>query len=760
MLASNVSARAGRWSASHWKRATVGWLVFVFGAVALGGMVGINALSRADMASGETSTAEHILAAAHFQRPATESVLIQSASQTADQFVPVINEVRVALSEQKNVSNIQTPFLSPARLVSRNGHSALVQFDITGDVDKAKTKVAPVMAAIARVQRAHPGMLVAEFGQASSDHVQQQALNRDLGNAERLTMPVTLLILWVAFGALVAAGLPVVLAFSAVLAATGLSAAVSHLLPAADATKSVILLVGMAVGIDYSLFYLRRVREERAAGLGPDRSLQRAAATSGQAVLISGATVLIAMAGMFLAGNGIFSSIALGTMIVVFVALVGSLSVLPALLHKLGDNVEKGRLPVLGRRRRAGESRFWGAVLRPALRHPAVAAVLSAGALAALAVPVLGMHTKLPSFTDLPRSLPILNTYKQVQRAFPGSQTPVEVVVKAANVTTPAFQRAYAEGRRRALATGVLYEPFYTFISPDKTVVRIQFAIAGNGDNKASMRALGVLRHDVIAPVAKTLPGATVAVTGQTAGTHDFNETMKQRAAVVFAFVLGLAFVLLLFTFRSIVIPVTTILLNLLSVGAAYGILILVFQQGHLQALLGYRSNGAIAAWLPLFLFVILFGLSMDYHVFILSRIKELVDRGTPTGEAVEHGILSTAGTVTSAALVMVAVFAIFIGLNDLAIKQMGFGLAVAVLIDATIVRAVLLPSTMKLLGEYNWYLPRRLAWLPALRFGEHAPAEPPTVGAPLPGMALITAPEPAPALARDPETPTTSSLR
>jgi uncharacterized membrane protein YdfJ with MMPL/SSD domain len=739
--AANLSARAGRWSASHWKRATIGWLLLVVGAVALGSIVGINSLSQADMASGETSIAEHVLAAAHFQRPATESVLIQSRTQTADQFEPVISEVRRVLSVQKYVANVQTPFLSPARLVSRDGHSALVQFDITGDRETAKDKVQPILDAIAAVQRAHPAMEVAEFGPASANHVQAKTFSEDLVRAERLSIPITLLILWLAFGALVAAGLPVVLAFSAVLAATGISEVVSHLVPAADATKSVILLVGMAVGIDYSLFYLRRVREERAAGLEPDQGLRRAAATSGQAVLISGATVLIAMAGMLFAGNGIFTSIATGTMLVVFVALIGSLSVLPALLHKLGDRVEKGSIPFIRRvRRPAGESRFWRAVLRPVLRHPAAACVLSVGALAAAAVPVLGMHTKLPSFTDLPHSLAIVRTYQHIQQAFPGSQTPAEVVVKGANVTTPAFQRAYAEGRRRALATGQLYEPFYTFVSRDKTVVRIEFAIAGNGDNGASIRALQTLRHDVVAPIAKTLPGATVAVTGQTAGTHDFNETMKQRAPLVFAFVLGLAFLLLLFTFRSIVIPITTILLNLLSVGAAYGILILVFQQGHLQGLLGYRSNGAIAAWLPLFLFVILFGLSMDYHVFILSRIKELVDRGIPTSQAVEQGILRTAGTVTSAAIVMVAVFAIFAGLRELDIKQMGFGLAVAVLIDATIVRAVLLPSTMKLLGKWNWYLPRRLAWLPTLRFGEitptpaHNPKEPPRLGGALPG--------------------------
>jgi RND superfamily putative drug exporter len=277
--------------------------------------------------------------------------------------------------------------------------------------------------------------------------------------------------------------------------------------------------------------------------------------------------------------------------------------------------------------------------------------------------------------------------------------------------------------------TGLLFEPFHVFVNRDRTVARVEFSIAGKGDDATSYRALRALRRDVIAPVAATLPGAQVAVTGQTAGTHDFNETMKARAPLVFGFVLGLAFLLLLFTFRSIVVPLKAIALNLLSVGAAYGVLIAVFQRGHLEGLLGFRSNGAIASWLPLFLFVILFGLSMDYHVFILSRIKELVDRGMPTTQAVEQGIRSTAGTVTSAAFVMVAVFAIFAALRVLPIKQMGFGLAVAVLIDATIIRAVLLPATMKLLGEWNWYLPSWLQWLPHAGVESSAPR--PHKGAP-----------------------------
>jgi uncharacterized membrane protein YdfJ with MMPL/SSD domain len=716
----NVAGRAGAFSSRHWKRATFGWLLFALAAMILGGVIGSKSLTDSQMASGETAKALQILASAGFNDPATESVLVQSrgGSMTVrdPRFRGAIDQVTAKLSRLRDVTNVQSPLRSPRSQISSDLRSALVQFDVRGKRDDAADKVEPMLAAVASVQKANPSFRIEEFGYASSNHVINQVFSQDFRHAERLSLPITLLILLVAFGALVAACVPVLLAFSAVLAALGLSTFASHVVPEADATKSVILLIGMAVGVDYSLFYLRRAREERAGGSNSHRALLRAAGTSGQAVLVSGATVLIAMAGMLFAGNSIFTSIGIGTMIVVFAAMVGSLTVLPAILHKLGDRVEKGRIPVLSRLRRpAGESRVWGAVLRPVLRWPAAAALLSAGALALVASPTLHMHTKLPSYTDLPHSLALVGTFERIQRAFPGSQTPAEVVVKADDVTAPAYRRAYADFRRRAVATGLLFQPFHVYVSRDKTVARVEFSIAGGGDDATSYRALRVLRTDVIAPVAKTLPGAQVAVTGETAGTHDFNELMKQRAPLVFAFVLGLAFLLLLLSFRSIVVPLKAILLNLLSVGAAYGVLIMVFQWGHLQGLLGFRSNGAIASWLPLFLFVVLFGLSMDYHVFILSRVKELVDRGVPTARAVEQGIRTTAGTVTSAALVMVAVFAIFAGLRELSVKQMGFGLAVAVLIDATIIRAVLLPATMKLLGEWNWYLPRWLEWLPNL---------------------------------------------
>jgi RND superfamily putative drug exporter len=332
-----------------------------------------------------------------------------------------------------------------------------------------------------------------------------------------------------------------------------------------------------------------------------------------------------------------------------------------------------------------------------------------------LAVPAFGMHTKNLSFNDLPHGLKIVQTYQAIQRAFPGASSPATVVVAGTNVTAPRVEAAIGELRRQALATGVMKEPIRTSVNRAHTVATIDVPLVGTGESAAAVRALDVLRTQVVPETVGAVPGVKAAVTGETAGDVDFNNAMRSHAAIVFAFVLGLAFVLLLLTFRSIVVPLKAIVLNLLSVGAAYGVLVWIFQDGHLEGLLGFHGNGGIVTWLPLFLFTVLFGLSMDYHVFILSRIKELVDRGMSTEDAVERGIRATAGTVTSAALVMVAVFSIFATLSTLDMKQLGVGLAVAVLLDATIVRAVLLPATMKLLGRWNWYLPSSLNWLPRL---------------------------------------------
>ncbi|MGH3049809.1 MAG: MMPL family transporter [Gaiellaceae bacterium] len=719
----NIAARAGRWSADNWKKAVGAWLVFCVLAVALGGVAGTKALKEADTSAGGTRKAEQMLKRSGLEDRAGESVLVQSKGQTISDpaFRAAISDVTKSVARLPQVQRVRSPLAAGDEgQVSQDKHSALVQFEIRGEQDSADERVAPVLAAVDHAQQRNASFTVAEFGMASASHELNKTLNKDFQRAEYSSLPVTLAILIVAFGALMAAGIPVLLAFSGVLATIGLGALASHVVPAGDATKSVILLIGMAVGVDYSLFYLRREREERTRGLSPRGALLKAAGTSGHAVFISGLTVLIAMAGMLFTGNPVFTSIAVGAMLMVAVALIGSLSILPALLAKLGHRVDKGRIPFLGRR--AGrESRVWGFVLERVLRHPVLSAVVSGGALLALAAPALTMHTQLPSFTDLPKSLPIVRTYESIQRAFPGAQTPAEVVIAADDVKAPQVQQAIGRLERNALASGQMFKPISTEINPAGTAETVSISLAGDGSNDASVAALHTLRNQVIPSTVGQVRGLDAAVTGETAGSHDFNQQMKSHAPIVFAFVLALCFLLLLVTFRSIVIPVKAVLLNLLSVGAAYGLLVLVFQHSFAEGLLGFHSNGAVTSWLPLFMFVILFGLSMDYHVFILSRIKELVDAGMPTEEAVSAGIKRTAATVTSAALVMVAVFAIFVTLHEIDIKQMGFGLAAAILIDATVVRAVLLPAAMKLLGDWNWYLPRWLEWLPEPG-REHAP--------------------------------------
>jgi RND superfamily putative drug exporter len=751
----NLAARAGRWSADHWKTATALWILVVVVAVVAGSMAGTHKLSSSEQSTGETARAEAILANAGFTTPATESVLVQSRSKTADD--PAFRTtVAAVLAKLETMPQIRPGTLRTggAGEISRDRRSQLIEFDMKGKLDTADKRVAPLQAAVATLQEQHPEFTVAEFGVASATHDLNDTVGKDFQKAEKLSLPITFLILLFAFGSFVAAGIPVLLAFSAVLGSIGLSELLSHVLHASDATQSVILLMGMAVGVDYSLFYLKREREERSAGFEGHSALFRAAATSGQAVLISGGTVLIAMAGMLFAGSKIFTSIGIGAMIVVFFTMVGSVTVLPALLGRLGDNVELGLRQVLaagalkivpGKPRwlvwlrnkqtvlrwakgNRQESRIWAVVLRWSMRFPAVAAGLSVAFLVVLALPAFGIHTKLLSFTDLPKSLKIVQTYDKLQAAFPGSASPAHVVVAGLN-GSPAERQAIAEFERRALATGLMKQPIRVALNPAGTVARIDVPFLGNPEGSTANRALDELRNDVIPSTLGKLAGVETAVTGETAGTVDFNKTTKQRAPIVFAFVLGLAFLLLLLTFRSIVIPLKAIVLNLLSVGAAYGVLVWIFQDGHLQGLLGFHSNGGVVTWLPLFLFTVLFGLSMDYHVFILSRVKELVDRGVPTDEAVSRGIRTTASTVTAAAAVMVAVFAIFASLRTLDIKQLGVGLAVAVLIDATIIRGVLLPAAMKLLGDWNWYLPGWLQWLPRFNvepeLHEDAPAAP-----------------------------------
>ena len=720
-----LAARAAYWSARHRKTAIFGWLAFVVIAFVLGGAIGTQTIKDYDSGNGQSRTADRQIHAANFPKKADEQVLVQARGNgkaTDANFTLAVKDTTKRLQATKYVTNVESPLTRGNEgQISKDGRSALITFSIPGDGDITKDRVDTSEATVAAAQKAHPDLRIEQFGDASADKALSASLDNDFKRAETLSLPITLIILIVAFGSLVAAGVPLILGLTAVVATLGLVGPISQIFPMDESISSVILLIGLAVGVDYSMFYVRRKMEERDAGRSNEAALEFAAATSGRAVLVSGVTVMIAMAGMFLAGSATFSSFAVGTIVVVAVAMLGSVTFLPAMLSKLGDNVERLKVPIIGnlRHRNHGESRVWGWILDRVLARPVVSVVVAGGILIALAIPALSMHTINPGVAGLPRSLPVMKTYDRIQAAFPGGPLPATVVVKAADVTKPEIQQEIKAMTDKALATGRMSGPIDTTVSPNKTVEIVNIPMQGNGTDKPSDAALATLRDDVI---PATMHSAEVNVTGMTAGSKDFNDTMKSHLPFVFAFVLGLAFILLLVTFRSVVVPLKAIVLNLLSVGAAYGVLTWIFQEGHLENLLGFHSVGGITSWLPLFLFVILFGLSMDYHVFIISRIREAVDGGMKTDDAVAHGIKSTAGVVTSAAIVMVAVFSIFATLSMIEFKQMGIGLAVAILIDATLVRAVLLPATMKLLGERNWYLPRRLRWLPKF---EHELPEP-----------------------------------
>jgi uncharacterized membrane protein YdfJ with MMPL/SSD domain len=729
----------GGWSARHRWAAVGGWLLFVIAVMVIGQSVGRTDLDQSRSMAGEVNQAATIIDDAGLQDKAGEMVLVQTAHGTVTD--PAVRTAVADVVGAVRATGLTTAITSPydTRAISKDHRSALVRFDMRGSADDAPDHVQPVLDAVAKTQRAHPGLRIEEFGDASGDHAVDNAFGSDFKTAEYSAVPVALAILLIAFGALVAALLPVALALTAFLGAGGVVALVSHAIPMSDTANSVMLLVGLAVGVDYCLFYLRREREERAAGRDAATALRIAAATSGRAVLISGFTVIVAMAGMLFTGIGDFKAMGMATMIVVAIAMFGSVTVLPALLSILGERVEKGRVPLIGRRSRgAGAraqaahsgSRFWRTVLRPVLRHPKVSTLVAGGALIALAVPAFSMHTaNLTTQQELGDGLPIIKTYEHINAAFPGGPDPAHVVVKADAINAPQVTKAIADFRAEAVRSGASTGPVTVTVHSAQNVAQIDVPLAGGSDRAKAEADVRLLRDQVRPDTLGKVAGVRAPVTGETASSMDFTHKITSSVPPVFAFVIVFAFLLMLLSFRSLTVALTSIALNLLSVGAAYGVLTLVFQHGVGASLVGAHSSGAVVAWLPLFLFVILFGLSMDYHVFVVSRIREARMRGLTTKGAIEHGITTTAGVVTSAAVIMVAVFAIFGTLSMQSMKQMGVGLACAVLVDATVIRGVLLPAVMTLLGERNWYLPRWLRWLPDMTHDESAAPLPPAAG-------------------------------
>jgi RND superfamily putative drug exporter len=755
--AKTVVERIACWSIRHRKVAVLSWLVFVAAAFIGGQAVGSSSVQQYD--PGQAGQAEKMLTELKVVSAPAESVLIEARDHASAARVVAVAEVRIVAREvaaalanlPRDAADIRSPFAKDGgALVSADRLAALVTFNVAGPNARADSTVVADLAAVARIQAAHPGLIVSEAGDASTDRVANAMLGHDFRKAEDTSVPLTLVLLIGVFGALIAAGIPVLLAGTAVTAAISLLAIPAHWFPINSGTSEIVLVIGMAVGVDYTLFYLRREREERAAGHSRRAALRIAASTSGRSIVISGVTVMISLAGLFLSGVDIFTGISAGTIMVVGVTVLGSLTFLPALLSWLGPWADRGHLPWLGRARTgACSSRAWAGLARRVVRKPLIWGGVGVVALLALGAPALGMRFGSPA-VDLPTNLPVVRTLDQIQQQFPGSPAPAQVVLTGSNLASAGVQRDVAALTARATPGGAIRGPITAaFVDHGQGMV-IQVPLAGSGLGRVSDDALETLRNQVLPATIGHASGVSYAVTGNTASSYDMDTALHSRTPLVFLVVAGLAFLVLLCAFRTVAIPLVSIGLNMLSVSAAYGIVTFIFQDGHLQGPLGFTSYGGIIPWVPLFSFVLLFGLSMDYHVFIISRIRELWSGGMSSSDAVVQGIGRSAGVVTSAAVIMVAVFCIFATLSGIDVKMLGVGLAAAVLIDATVVRGLILPAALALLGERAWYMPAWLNWLPGRHLADEHLAEQaagrraqPAPARPVPELAL-----PAPVLA------------
>jgi putative drug exporter of the RND superfamily len=578
----------------------------------------------------------------------------------------------------------------------------IVRFPDTGDVRDHQAGLAHVL----RVARGD-GITATSFGDVSLDQEIGEITDEDLEKGESIGIVVALVVLVLVFGALVASALPIVVSVVAIVIATGLTALVGQLFDLSVLVTSMVTMMGLAVGIDYSLFVVSRYREERAAGHAKADAIARAGATASRAVLFSGLTVVLALAGMFVVPHTIFRSMALGASLVVLTAVLAALTLLPAMLALLGDRIEKGRV----HRRSLEQHPFWDRVARAVMHRPVRGLVVGTGVLVLLASPALGLHTGFSGIDALPEATRARTAFEVLTTDFAGVLSdPVQVVVDG-DVESPPVRNAIDELEQRVERDSTL-GPATTTIDAGRRVAVVSAPVDGNPTGNAALDAVRRIRDDYV-PASFDRATARVLVGGEPAETLDEVNTTNRSTPIAVVVVLALSFLLLMVMFRSIVVPLKAIVLNLLSVAAAYGVVVLVCQEGVGAELFGFRDVDAIEAWLPLFLFSVLFGLSMDYHVFLLSRIRERFESTRDNTEAVTHGIRTTGRLITGAALIMVAVFGGFASGRLADLQQVGLGLSVAVLVDATIVRAVLVPASMRLLGRWNWYLPRRLSWLP-----------------------------------------------
>ena len=592
--------------------------------------------------------------------------------------------------------------------VSRDRHATVIAVQRQRDVD-------PLLGVVERADGRN-GFTVAMAGEGTLDHDFNDLSQHDLKSGElRVGLPAAFIVLILVFGAVVAGLVPLLMAIVSIVVALGLCALVAEAFSVSVFLVNMLTGMGLALGIDYSLFVVSRYREERGRRRPERDAIAAAGATASRAVLFSGSVFVIALSGMLLVPSNIMKSLALGAISVAIVSVFAALTLLPALLGAVGDGVNRLRVPWVGRNIGGQEEgRFWGAVVRSVMRRPVISLLVFGGLLIALAVPAIGLKLGASGVSTLPDRVESKRGFEALARDFPQLSSSPALIAVVGNVRSPNV-RASIDRLRSELANDRVFGRSDLRVTPSGDLAAIGVEVGGD---RTGAPALAAVRHlrDVEIPRAFRGTDARVLVGGDTADNVDFIDAMNSWLPIVFAFVLGFSFVLLTIVFRSVVIAATSIALNLLSVGAAYGLVILVFRHGIGSGLLGFQRVDAIEAWVPLFLFSVLFGLSMDYQVFLLSRIKERYDVTGSTNDAVEHGVASTARLITGAALIIVAVFSGF-AMGDLVMfQQMGFGVAIALLIDATIIRSVLLPAAMRLLGRWNWYLPRWLEWLPRIQ--------------------------------------------
>ncbi len=738
------TAGLARISARHpWKIVAI-WVVLIILAVGLASGLGDALTTEGDFTNKPESVRADDLLKERMRggqdQPVTETVIVRSESATVDDpaFQQVVAQTAAGLRAIPEIVATVTTYdeavaagaPEAAQMVSADRHTALIAVTLVGDIDTAADNANAYLDAVTAQRR--DGYQVLTVGDISVGERFSKLAESDLVKGEGYGLLAALIVLVIVFGALVVAGVPIALAIVSIIVAVGMTAVVGRFMDLSFFVLNMITMIGLAVGIDYALFIVSRYREERRRGHAKQQAIEIAGGTATKAVVFSGGTVVLALMGMFLLPLVVFRSLGAGAILVVIAAVFATMTLVPAMLSLLGDKIEWPRkrryddiATVAAQQAYDHETihaGFWGKVTRIVMGRPIVSVVLAGGLLVALALPYFDLNRGQAGVESLPPS-DVRTAYTLLGRDFPeGRLAPVEVVVDGAQ------SAAVQDGIDRLIAstgTDPVFgpaEPTQWNAAGDLALVRIPLTVDGN--SREALATVNRLR-DVLIPAAFANVPADALVTGGPAFNADFEAVVSDYTPLVFTFVLGLSFLLLMLAFRSIVVPIKAIIMNLLSVGAAYGLLVLVFQKGHGTDLLGFQRTPTIEAWVPIFLFCVLFGLSMDYHVFLLSRIREHYDLTHRNRESVAVGLQATGKIITGAALIMVAVFVGFATGQLVMFQQMGFGLAVAVMLDATIVRSVLVPATMALLGDRNWYLPRWLHWLPDLRVEGVPIAEP-----------------------------------